>query len=328
MLVYIIQHKFKKKYRNCCRCKRQQCAGRYYHKTKGSNKAIISNDKGAFELSVPQNATLTFSGIGFKQKEITIGNNDVYNIFLEPVSATLPDVVITGYSVQNNKPDKNPYLGSAEFYNNFCNFKAAVTVPKNYLVWATGDFKNCNEVVNEKYCKCLLQAETSDAVTTIIDSSDLSKNNITANNSTNTFLYEANNVTDMVFEVSNHYMWQSSSLVVDKSTGRRTRVNAIFNTAHKDYFHVINYARITVEKMSFDLPAWPYPYPHKTVFDGLDEMDYPMMVNDTPEGESADGIELTDDEIFHTMFPFYIGINETKYGWMDEGWATLGEWLI
>jgi aminopeptidase N len=28
------------------------------------------------------------------------------------------------------------------------------------------------------------------------------------------------------------------------------------------------------------------------------------------------------------MFPFYMGINETKYGWMDEGWATIGEWLI
>jgi hypothetical protein len=28
------------------------------------------------------------------------------------------------------------------------------------------------------------------------------------------------------------------------------------------------------------------------------------------------------------MFPFYMGINETKYGWMDEGWATIGEWLL
>jgi aminopeptidase N len=28
------------------------------------------------------------------------------------------------------------------------------------------------------------------------------------------------------------------------------------------------------------------------------------------------------------MFPFYMGINETKYGWMDEGWATIGEWII
>jgi len=41
-----------------------------------------------------------------------------------------------------------------------------------------------------------------------------------------------------------------------------------------------------------------------------------------------DAITLTVHEIFHTMFPFYMGINETKYAWMDEGWATIGEWLI
>src|SRR5882757_4248163 len=41
----------------------------------------------------------------------------------------------------------NPYLGTQEFYNDFCNFKTAITVPKNYIVWATGDLKNCSEVL-------------------------------------------------------------------------------------------------------------------------------------------------------------------------------------
>ncbi len=57
-------------------------------------------------------------------------------------------------------------------------------------------------------------------------------------------------------------------------------------------------------------------------------VEYPMMVNDNPLQNRKDVIMLTDHEIFHTMFPFYMGINETKYGWMDEGWATLSEWLV
>jgi hypothetical protein len=57
-------------------------------------------------------------------------------------------------------------------------------------------------------------------------------------------------------------------------------------------------------------------------------MEYPMMVNDNPLESRTETIELADHEIFHTMFPFYMGINETKHGWMDEGWATIGEWLI
>ena len=43
----------------------------------------------------------------------------------------------------------------------------------------------------------------------------------------------------------------------------------------------------------------------------------------------AESIELTDHEIFPLMFPFYMGINETKYAWMDEGWGYhWPEWII
>jgi len=105
-------------------------------------------------------------------------------------------------------------------------------------------------------------------------------------------------------------------------------VDAVFNPKHRDYFRVLSDARKTVESMSYRFPAWPFPYSHETVFDGLDQMEYPMMVNDNPVEDVAESIELTIHEIFHTMFPFYMGINETKYGWMDEGWATIGEWLI
>jgi hypothetical protein len=224
--------------------------------------------------------------------------------------------------------NKYPYTGAEEFYNDFCNFKASITVPKNFIVCATGNLLNCSEVLNATYCDRIQQAEKNDNITTIIDNADLQKQNITANNDVNTWQFEANGVTDFVFATSDHYIWKSSSLVVDKATGRRIRVDAVFNPVHKSYFEVIDYARATVQHMSYDFPKWPYPYPHETVFDGLDQMEYPMMVNDNPLDEKADEIELTDHEIFHTMFPFYMGINETKYGWMDEGWATIGEWLI
>lgn len=224
--------------------------------------------------------------------------------------------------------NKNPYTGSQEFYNDFCNFNLSVTVPNNYLVWATGDLLNCEEVLNQKYCDRLHSAEQKDDIVYIVDSTDLKNGNVTKQNEFNTWKFKADNVVDVAFALSNHYVWQSTSLVVDKKTGRRTRVDAIFNTQHKDYFDAIEVSRKTVELMSYTFPKWPYPYNHETVFDGLDQMEYPMMVNDNPVASKFDLITLADHEIFHTMFPFYMGINETKYGWMDEGWATLGEWLI
>ena len=224
--------------------------------------------------------------------------------------------------------NQHHYQGVQEFYNDFCHFNAEITVPGDYEVWATGNLKNANEVYNDKFSKRLSDAAKSDKVTNIITDADLKAGNITVNKTTNTWKFEADSVTDIAFATSNHYLWKSTSLVVDTKTGRRTRVDAVFNPDHKSYFDVINYARKTVEAMSYKFPKWPYPYPHETVFDGLDKMEYPMMVNDAPYEKAEDDIELTDHEIFHTMFPFYMGINETKYAWMDEGWATIGEWVI
>jgi hypothetical protein len=221
-----------------------------------------------------------------------------------------------------------PYTGSQEFYNDFCHFNAEITVPGDYQVWATGNLKNADEVYNPKYVKLITTAGSADKVTDIVTEADVAAGDITKKNATNTWKFEADSVTDLAFATSNHYIWKASSLVVDPKTNRRTRVDAVFNPVHKDYFAVVDYARKTVESMSYKFPKWPFPYPHETVFDGLGQMEYPMMVNDNPLEQSEDAIELTDHEIFHTMFPFYMGINETKYAFMDEGWATIGEWLI
>ncbi|MNK40829.1 hypothetical protein D3C87_594820 [compost metagenome] len=224
--------------------------------------------------------------------------------------------------------NKFPYTGAEEFYNDFDQFNAAITVPGGYGVWATGDLKNPNEVFQKDIVARMLSAEKNDAVIDVITGKDLADKKVTQPNAFNTFKFEAKNVTDFVFALSDHYLWKSSSLVVDPKTKRRTRVDAVFNPKHKDYYEVIDFARKTVESMSYTFPKWPFPYNHETIFDGLDQMEYPMMVNDNPVDNRTDAITLTDHEIFHTMFPFYMGINETKYGWMDEGWATIGEWLI
>ncbi|WP_432711646.1 M1 family metallopeptidase [Pedobacter sp.] len=223
--------------------------------------------------------------------------------------------------------NKFAYTGEEEFYNDFCNFKAELTVPQNFVVWATGDLTNASAVLQKDIVKRLRQAETSDEVVDVITKADLDSKSVTKAK-VNTWNFEARNVTDFAFALSDHYVWKSSSLVVDSATLRRTRVDAVFNLSHKDYVEVIDFARQTVAAMSFVFPKWPFPYSHETIFDGLDQMEYPMMVNDNPVAKREDAITLTVHEIFHTMFPFYMGTNETKYAWMDEGWATIGEWLI
>jgi len=220
------------------------------------------------------------------------------------------------------------YSGGPEFYNDFCHFAADITVPRNFLVWATGDLTNAEQVLTKKYLARLRTAEQTDGLTRIISSAEARQHDATAPNAANTWHFEASDVTDFAFATADHYVWDATSLVVDPATKRRTRVDAVYNARHDDFKEVAEFGRKTVEAMSYTFPKWPYPYSHETVFDGLDQMEYPMMVNDNPTRTREDAITLTDHEIFHTMFPFYMGINETKYGWMDEGWATIGEWII
>lgn len=221
------------------------------------------------------------------------------------------------------------YNGQQEFYNDFCNFNAALSVPSDYAVWATGNLKNASEVYHPNILERIAKAESEDGIVDVITTQDHLLKKITQpGTSTHVWKFEASNVTDFVFALSNRYIWKSSSLVVDSTTMRRSRVDAVFDSTQRDFFDVVNYGRKTLEGMSFYFPKWPYPYPHFTVFQGLDQMEYPMMANDNPLESREETIELTVHEMFHSMFPFYMGTNETKYAWMDEGWATIGEWLL
>jgi hypothetical protein len=220
-----------------------------------------------------------------------------------------------------------PYAGKEEFYNDYCNFNVDITIPGNYQCWATGDLSNVNDVYQPQFAKRVAQATQNDSVTNIITQADIKAGNITAANQTNTWKFEAKNVTDFAFAISDHYVWQASSVMVDPKNQRRTRVDAVYNPLHKAYFPVINYARKTVDLISYKIPGIPFPYPHQTIFEGLDATEYPMMVNNLPF-ETDEGVEFTVHEIFHALFPFYVGNNETKYSFMDEGWATFSEFSL
>ncbi|MBX7107867.1 MAG: M1 family metallopeptidase [Chitinophagales bacterium] len=224
--------------------------------------------------------------------------------------------------------DEWSYSGLQEFYNDFGDFDAAITVPKGFVVWATGTLQNAKDVFAPKIYERYRAALSADSIMQIIDSTDYSSGNITATAPLQTWRFTASGVTDFAFALSDHYLWRGSSPITDPGGGRRVFVDAAYNKDAVDFFEVASVARQCVELMSSTYPAVPFPFPHITVFQGLDQMEYPMMVNDDVSESRLDMVQLTSHEIIHSYFPFYMGINETKYAWMDEGWATIGESVI
>jgi hypothetical protein len=97
-------------------------------------------------------------------------------------------------------------------------------------------------------------------------------------------------------------VWKSSSVVVDSIDNRRVCVNAVYNPEHSHYNPVIRYARGTVSAISYKFLKVPFPYPHITIFDGLDAMEYPMMVNNLPFEDPQQVEKFTAHEIFIPYF--------------------------
>ncbi len=64
---------------------------------KGTQNGITTDLDGKWSRNVPQGATLVFTSIGYKDVEIVVGSQNVYNVTLEEDRMLLDEVVVVGY---------------------------------------------------------------------------------------------------------------------------------------------------------------------------------------------------------------------------------------
>lgn len=224
--------------------------------------------------------------------------------------------------------DRMPFMDDHEFYSDFNDYDVTVNVPKNYIVWGTGTLQQPEKLLQPTILQRFNQSFTSDATVRIASKEDVLGKKVTTQNAVNSWQFKATDIPDMAFGISDHFVWDGCSVVVDDATGRRASAQAAYNDTAKDYHSVAQYARHSLDWLSHNWPGIPYPYEKTTVFQGYAGMEYPMMANDETYEDTTFSRFVAEHEIAHTYMPFYMGINETRYGSMDEGWATTFELLI
>ncbi len=222
--------------------------------------------------------------------------------------------------------DVHPYTGYQEMYNEFCDFEVNISVPNNFAVWATGKLKNPEQVLTKKYLNRYLDAQISDKVINIVDSLEVDNEIIfNGENEKNSWIFEAKNISDFAFAMSDKYLWDAVSVVVDSTTERRVFIEAAYNKSTEDFYHVARLSKEIIKYFSFELPGISYPFYGLTAFNnGRDGggMEFPMIINDGNSSSIDASLRLTSHEIAHQYFPFFTGTNEKKYAFMDEGWAV------
>lgn len=224
--------------------------------------------------------------------------------------------------------DNVDFIDSREFYSDFNDYDVTVKVPANYIVWGTGTLQQPEKLLQPDFLKRYQQSLVSDDIINIATKNDVASKKVTTQNAVNEWRFTGTNLPDAVFGLSDHYVWDGGSVVVDDKTKRRASAQAAYKDEAKDYHRVASYARHSLDWFSRNWPGIAYPYEKTTIFQGFADMEYPMMANNSSFDDTAYSRFVAEHEIAHTYMPFYMGINETRYGSMDEGWATAFEYLI
>jgi hypothetical protein len=224
--------------------------------------------------------------------------------------------------------DRMNFMDSHEFYSDFNDYTVTVNVPKNYVVFGTGTLQHPENLLQPEILQRFTKSFTSDETIHVATKEELKAKKVTTQNEINSWQFKATNIPDMTFGLSDHFIWDAASVVVDDATKRRASVQAAYSDTAEDYKSMVEYGRHSLDWLSHNWPGIPYPYEKTTIFQGYAGMEYPMMANDESYEDPAFSRFVAEHEIAHTYMPFYMGINETRYGFMDEGWATTFELLI
>ncbi|GAB3224240.1 M1 family metallopeptidase [Algoriphagus aestuariicola] len=205
--------------------------------------------------------------------------------------------------------ETSPYLGPAEFYNNFGKFDVSITVPGGWIVSGTGVLQNPKEVMTAPSIERFGKILESDEETTIVAEDERGPGKATAFGEKLTWHFVADKVNDFAWATSADFIWKGTR--ADIPGKGYVPIYMVYEPERARNYE--NAARITRHALEFYSKLWaPYPFPQLTLQDGPSAgMEYPMVIN------SNQG--AADHETAHQWWPMMLGTNETRYGWMDEG---------
>lgn len=211
-----------------------------------------------------------------------------------------------------------PYLNQGEFYSEFGSFDVSITLPKNYVVGATGDLVDGEEelaFLNE------LDVQTRASTETVSNDFPASSEEM------KTLRYKQNKVHDFAWFADKRWKVLKDEVTLPNS-GKVVTTWSMFTPENDSLWRASpEYLKDAIHYYS--LWNGDYPYNQVTAVDGTISagggMEYP---NVTVIGSNGNALELETvivHEVGHNWFYGILGSNERTNAWMDEGINTFNE---
>ncbi|MGC8653347.1 MAG: M1 family metallopeptidase [Candidatus Kryptoniota bacterium] len=212
--------------------------------------------------------------------------------------------------------DTDQYLDRGEFYDDYGTFDVSITLPKKFLVAATGELINAGEVLPDSVIKRLEETRNCDSTCRIVD---YSSRILTAEDERmTTWKFHADSVRDFAWAADPFFIW-------DVSYWNGIAVHALYFADKAMYWK--DAARMGRHAISFFSQHFGmYAYKQAFVVEGTEGggMEYPGIVFIGHIGDPNNHrlAQVIMHELGHQWYPMMIGSNETEYGFQDEGFNT------
>jgi hypothetical protein len=245
---------------------------------------------------------------------------------------------------------QQPYLGNAEFYDEFGDYDVRLSVPSGWTVMATGELQNPEEVFSAITVERIAEAAQSDSLVVIADEASRDAGTVTTRGTDGwlTYHFTADRVRDFSWTTSNVQNWSATSAVVaarvdletdtlddapaaDEDAPGEDRRVLIHSFWRRDRAPLWEdqwlYGKQAIEHHS-GYTGFPYPWSHMTSVEGADiidgGMEFPMMTLIGPYvgQQPTDLFNVSAHEIAHMWIPMIVGSDEKRHAWMDEGSTT------
>lgn len=266
----------------------------------------------AFEFRAPEQGT-------FRTVHGQLGEGRVYEIGQwYPRVAVYDDV--RGWNTEQ-------YLGNGEFYLEYGDFDVFITVPRSFIVAATGNLVNESEVLTPAQRARLALARRSDSAVAIIAKAEAGQasSRPAGTSPTLTWQFRATNVRDFAWAAAPHFRWDAvgwDGILAQAFYPATAPPNWTWRGWPPDstWAHSAELVRFAIRHYS---EKWfRYPYPTATNVHGpTGSMEYPMLCFCGTGGSVRALTGVTLHEMAHQWFPMIVGSNERAHAWMDEGFA-------
>lgn len=212
-----------------------------------------------------------------------------------------------------------PYLGASEFYLEYGNITANITVPANHYVVASGELMNEKQVYSKEEVSRWNQARNSDKTVIIRPESEIGKN---SSSGTKTWKFKITQTRDFAWASSAGFILDAAK--INLPSGKKSLAISAYpveSAGDKAWGRSTEYTKAAIEHYS---QKWyEYTYPAATNVAGNEGgMEYPGIVFCHMDSKGEDLWGVTDHEFGHNWFPMIVGSNERLFAWMDEGFNT------